>query len=660
MERWKRYGFAVARGALRAVPVAGDIIEEVLRVIEEDMAEADQALSAVIEATIAVAPEATISLEAEGTIAVQAEAAWSQLTEATRQGFAERLVSIIEDESGDRREQSLAYVVELTEAVLVSSGFRDAVTHAVSVGATSRAGAGLEAGALVDGRFKLAALIGQGGFGAVYRARDTVFDHDCALKVASISGDEFEARFRREAKVGFRLGQHPGVVRAYHMGAIDAGRLLYLVMDLVPAARPLDLRSGSLDERLERFARAARIVARVHDQGVIHRDLKPANFLQDERGELHLTDFGLAKAAGVEELADGPELSVSGAGGMRGTPAYMPPEQFEDFKRVDARADVYALGVMMFEALCGRRPFKARMPSEVMRQQMKIELGHGSLPDPSEHAADCPPELVALCRRALAMKAEDRVGSAAELAQAIEARGKRAPQAAKRAPSPNKGKTPAKRKRAAPLDYQKFLGKTEERVLPFLGGKTMMVDGQKLEVRGADGPGWYRFKVLRRHVFAVEPASADDLGACELVTGRFLRGRKRGRGYLIDGDGGLSHLNMVPESEGPRFLALTRARRWTDGRLLYDSHEPGDAEASAVLEAVKERALLCEGGGRDLRAGYVYALAQDAGRELRERVDLFALAAEVEDLSEKGWTSIRAAVLKGAWDLSKDRRKKGE
>ncbi len=227
---------------------------------------------------------------------------------------------------------------------------------------------------LLANRYRLERQLARGGMGAVYLAWDQKFDRPVALKVAepgAMNVEHFKARFRREARIGDFLGRSPGFVRALDWGELPGSRL-YLAMDLVPYARTLDLCSGGIHERLARLAGAAELVARAHARGVIHRDLKPANFLVGTDGSVFLADFGLAKRVG-EDQSDDPLVSstfTTRTGIGFGTPDFMAPEQFEDAKTADMRADVYSLGVMLFFALTGDLPFKGKAPSEIMRVQM--------------------------------------------------------------------------------------------------------------------------------------------------------------------------------------------------------------------------------------------------------------------------------------------------
>lgn len=206
------------------------------------------------------------------------------------------------------------------------------------------------------GNYEIVSKLGKGGMATVYRARQVTMQRDVAIKVmsADLSADpEFVARFEREAHVIARL-EHPRILPVHDFG--HEGELFYLVMRLVEGE--------SLYYRLKRgplpLKTAARFVGQIgealdyaHAEGVIHRDLKPNNILIDQWDNLYLMDFGLAKM-----LASAQSLTQSGT--VLGTPAYMAPEQAEmSGLDVDTRADVYSLGVLLYELLTGAPPFSA-------------------------------------------------------------------------------------------------------------------------------------------------------------------------------------------------------------------------------------------------------------------------------------------------------------
>ncbi|MFP2958824.1 protein kinase domain-containing protein [Myxococcus sp. 1LA] len=239
------------------------------------------------------------------------------------------------------------------------------------------------------GRYVLEALAGRGGMGAVYRARDTLVGDVVALKLLELGASpapEWLERFRREVRLARRI-THRHVARTFDLGE-HAGRL-YLTMEYVEgeSLQSLMEREGAVPP-----ARAARLVlalceglAAAHAAGVVHRDLKPANVLVEPRGRVVLTDFGIARAMAGE--------AASRTQGLVGTPMYMAPEQLESGE-VDARADLYATGLVLYQLLTGTPPFAGDSPMAVAVARLRQPP-----PDPRLLAAvpDALAELVLAC-----------------------------------------------------------------------------------------------------------------------------------------------------------------------------------------------------------------------------------------------------------------------
>jgi serine/threonine protein kinase len=215
-------------------------------------------------------------------------------------------------------------------------------------------------------------LIGRGGMGAVYKARQPGLDRLVALKIlpSHAGGDpNFADRFNREARALARL-QHPRIVTVHDFGI--AGGMHYLVMEFVdgPNLRQVQ-RAGRLAP-----AQALRIVPEIcealqfaHDHGIVHRDIKPENLLLDRDGHVKITDFGIAKMMGP----DADTMSLTGAVDVIGTPHYMAPEQIEKPADVDHRADIYSLGVVFYELLTGELPL-GRFAAPSSRVQVDVRL----------------------------------------------------------------------------------------------------------------------------------------------------------------------------------------------------------------------------------------------------------------------------------------------
>jgi predicted Ser/Thr protein kinase len=267
-------------------------------------------------------------------------------------------------------------------------------------------------GFLLASRYEILKVLGRGGMGMVYQARDRLLDETVAIKVLrpdAAATPEIARRFRAEIKIA-RSVSHKNVGRIHEYGE-DRG-IRYISMAFVDG---VDLKQvlrerGPLPpaEAFEILLRVADALQAIHDEGIIHRDLKAPNVMLDRRGVVRLMDFGIAKQH------DDEGLSMTATGQIIGTPEYMSPEQVQAL-RLDCRSDVYSLGVVAFELFTGTTPFRADTP-------LGTVLKHLNEPPPleGEQAARLPPALVPVLRKALAKKREDRYSSAREMAQALE------------------------------------------------------------------------------------------------------------------------------------------------------------------------------------------------------------------------------------------------
>jgi len=268
------------------------------------------------------------------------------------------------------------------------------------------------------GAYRILGVIGEGGMGTAFRGRhrsEAMADRqggDVVVKVMHphlARNPTFQARFEREANLGLKL-DHPGVVKVHDL--VADGDTLALVMDLVEGrslARMIGEETGAIPWPRARplFEQLLDAVEYAHSRGVIHRDLKPDNVLVDPVGRLRVLDFGIAREQ------DG--TSATAAGTAMGTAGYMAPEQHTDARSVDARADVYALGMTLYEMLAGRLPWGPEL-DVVGVLQKKVS---GDFPPPTAFYPDIPPAVVATVMRALAAKPERRIESVDAIRRAL-------------------------------------------------------------------------------------------------------------------------------------------------------------------------------------------------------------------------------------------------
>jgi CheY-like chemotaxis protein/HPt (histidine-containing phosphotransfer) domain-containing protein len=265
------------------------------------------------------------------------------------------------------------------------------------------------AGKVLDDKYEVLELIGRGGMGTVYRARHRLLNELVALKVihgAHANRPGFRERFLREARAMLRV-VHPNVITVRDCSSTGKG-LLYLTMDLSSGRCLGDVlrQAGRLPE--ERAARLGRqmalALAAAHERGIVHRDLKPDNVLLEKDDQVRVCDFGLAKLLDAEAEA---EANITTAGTVVGTPFYIAPEQAAG-ESVDGHADVYSLGCIIYEMICGARVFEARTVSQLLRAHLT------TLPvAPSARGARVGPRLEALVLRMLSKEPDDRPTAAA-------------------------------------------------------------------------------------------------------------------------------------------------------------------------------------------------------------------------------------------------------
>ena len=271
------------------------------------------------------------------------------------------------------------------------------------------------------GDFRLLSLIGQGGMGSVYLAEQENPARKVAIKLMRLGSHDADAeqRFRREGAALARL-DHPGIAKVHAAGVADTalGKLPYFAMEYVDGVNLLaHANSHQLDvpSRLRLMASICSAVQHAHQRGVVHRDLKPGNILVDSEGQPRVLDFGIARL--IDETEGGTRLTQMGE--LVGTLPYMSPEQLQgDPASVDTRADVYALGVVLYELLSGRLPREFE-PNTSLVQAITSAMRLSQVPLSKANPA-CKGELDIITMKALAEDPTQRYGSASELGADIE------------------------------------------------------------------------------------------------------------------------------------------------------------------------------------------------------------------------------------------------
>lgn len=266
------------------------------------------------------------------------------------------------------------------------------------------------------GNYRVVERIGRGGMATVYKAYQPALERYVAIKVIheqlAAEDEQFLKRFRREAKAVAAL-RHPNIVQVFDFGTEDGTS--YMVMEYLEGTT-LKAELNELAERgetmsLEEVRRIFQAVASAleyaHRQGMVHRDIKPANVMLTTKGDVVLTDFGIARIVG------GTQYTATGA--LTGTPAYMSPEQGQG-ERGDERSDIYALGVVLYEMVTGRVPFDADTPLAVILKHISAPL-----PLPRQLNPAIPEAVEQVILKALAKDPNDRYQTVAQMAEALEA-----------------------------------------------------------------------------------------------------------------------------------------------------------------------------------------------------------------------------------------------
>jgi serine/threonine-protein kinase len=259
------------------------------------------------------------------------------------------------------------------------------------------------------GRYVIQSEIGRGAMGVVYKATDSVLERPVAVKTVNITlereyADKYEKRFYQEAKAAGSLN-HPNIVTIHDVG--KSGDVVFMAMEYIEG---VELRTLIGEGKPLRMAQALSIAAQVaeglafaHQRGVVHRDVKPANIMVVANGPVKITDFGIARMRGSGDLTQ--------TGMLLGSPKYMSPEQVIG-KRADHRSDIFSLGVILYEMLCGVAPFNGENVTALMYQIVNFVP-----PPPSDVNAGVPPMLDLIVAKMLAKPLEERYQEAAEVAR---------------------------------------------------------------------------------------------------------------------------------------------------------------------------------------------------------------------------------------------------
>jgi eukaryotic-like serine/threonine-protein kinase len=272
--------------------------------------------------------------------------------------------------------------------------------------------AAITRGSVLADRYEIQDCLGRGGMGTVYKAHDRTLDEVVALKVLqTLPGDpeDLARRFRSEIKLA-RAVTHRNVCRIHEYG--EERGLRWITMAYVEGVDFHRVVSGEgplpVPEAFEVAISVAEGLVAIHEEGIIHRDLKTSNIMRDARGVVKIMDFGIAKQADVPTAQ-----ALTGTGVVIGTPEYMSPEQAQG-KKLDARSDLYALGIVVYELFSGHVPFRGESVADTVGKQINAPA---PLDGPS--AAGLPAPLVPVLRKALAKAPSLRYASAREMVEAL-------------------------------------------------------------------------------------------------------------------------------------------------------------------------------------------------------------------------------------------------
>src|SRR5579864_4349038 len=259
------------------------------------------------------------------------------------------------------------------------------------------------------GRYEILEPIGLGASSTVFKARDTLIGRIVAIKTmqAGLNDDAWRERFMSEARIVGQLS-HPRIVKLHDMGIDETSGAPYLVMEFVVGEtleKYLAAKKPALQQVFGWGAALGRALAYAQEQGIIHGDIKPANIMINQDGRVMLTDFGIARFA----------AHVTQAGGLRGTPAYLSPEQIEG-KSTDGRSDIFSLGIVLYQLATGQRPFHSDSVEAVCAQILKAKITPPTKVNPM-----LPRAFDGIIARCLARNPKDRYANGEMLSAELEA-----------------------------------------------------------------------------------------------------------------------------------------------------------------------------------------------------------------------------------------------
>ena len=439
-------------------------------------------------------------------------------------------------------------------------------------------------GAEVNGRYRIGKLIGQGGFGAVYRAVSLATGSEVAIKVLGVSLDNDEPeliqRFYAEAQITAAL-KHPNTIRVFDFGQTDSGAL-YIAMELLigealnEQLRDRRRQGSALDqaEAVRIGVQTLRSLAEAHTHGLVHRDLKPHNiFLNQVPGDdpvVKVLDFGIAKRLGS---------NLTGTGQAFGTPVYMSPEQAQN-RGIDARSDLYSLGCVLYQCVTGSPPFEGDNPLAVL-------LSHVTDTPPSlrKHAVHpLSDDFIAIIEKALAKSPDGRFASAQEMRTALE----RVSPAPAEKPANQLGGAPVPGGDSLRLDID-AAASTDDRTAAYqpvgaadeAQGRRSIAASSGVEVDGetaAPGSGFTEAFMLDGDMSSAAAAKVEQAEILAPRAGRSLAPLFAFAGVLLVGGG------RHPHADRRRRARLVRHRHLQlRGRLLRQDHPPVAGRGAADL-----------------------------------------------------------------------------